>query len=252
MPHIGDRKQLESSSASCSRSPAEQGWQSRATSILLPTNCRKEGQILLNSSLNPDFGDCHSRPISVAIPDVKAHPFCQRTEQDHLFLILNQAWEGGGTRISQSEIHHILVSRSLWAERSPATLPHTELGIKEVQKEHFPPLLLELPHSNQHKKGHRVVGRRNSACLTLTQDHFCVLPNDYFTKQLSQCVGLPLTFLAPSQFLKSFVVQWLSHNPWKNTGWAWVRCRILGSPGTGRSHLAPWSLFPEQSSVYSF
>lgn len=61
---------------------------------LLPMSCRKEGQILLNSSLNPDFGDDHSTPTSAAIPDVKAQPFCQRIEQDHLSLLLNHG-QGG-------------------------------------------------------------------------------------------------------------------------------------------------------------
>lgn len=34
------------------------------------------------------------------------------------------ATEGGGTRISQSEIHQILESHPPRAERSPANLPH--------------------------------------------------------------------------------------------------------------------------------
>lgn len=63
-------------------------------SNLLPTNCKKEGQIVLNSSLNPDFGDCHSRPTSAATPDVKAQPFCQIIEQDNLSLILNHGLGG--------------------------------------------------------------------------------------------------------------------------------------------------------------
>lgn len=91
---------------------------------LLPKNCRKEGQILLNSSLNPDFGDCYSRPPPAATPDVKAHPFCQRTEQDHLSLVLNHGlggWRYKNLRVRDSSDPGVMVPSSREVSSHPAT-----------------------------------------------------------------------------------------------------------------------------------
>lgn len=124
IPHIWDTKQLESWAGS----PSNWGWQSTATLIWFQKKCWKEGQILLPSSLNPDFGNYHSRPTSAAIPRVKADPFCQRIKQGHLSFFLNHAQ--GRCRYKYLMVRdsfgvwEILVSLPHLLERSPANHSH--------------------------------------------------------------------------------------------------------------------------------
>lgn len=132
--------------------------------------------------------------------------------------------ESHGQRFIRSWCHIPLEQRGLQPTSHTSCTPELSL------KEHFPRLLLELPHSNQlgreHKKGHRVVteGRRNFACSTLIpRPLLCFVKLLLHKTSWPTCWASSYIFGHP-QFLKSFVVQWLSHNPWchqhwKNTGW---------------------------------
>lgn len=109
-----------------SRKPCKSDWQSTATLIWLLKKCWKEGQILLPSRLNPDFGDYHSRSTSAAIPPVKTRPFCQRTEQGHISFFLNHGqgrWRYEYKMVRDPfGIWEIPVSLPHLLERSPANL----------------------------------------------------------------------------------------------------------------------------------
>lgn len=242
MPHTGDTKQLESSSASCSRSPANRA--DRAEQLQFASYRLQKGETNFTQFQPQSWfwrllfkaHICsHSRCKSMAfLPKNWAGPS----------LFDFRSWPG---RVEVQESHGQRFIRS-WCHQPTS---HTQ---NSPQRSIFHLSCWSCPTqtSTSRVTGVATEGRRNSACSTLIPKPLLCFAK-WLLHQTTQtmCWASPYIF-GPIEFLSP---QGSIPTPGATRGTQAgheLGSRNSGISRTGMSQLAPWSLFPEEFLVYSF